>query len=311
MLFPEQVTSFRDVEDFKKLEKLTKNGKIKEICIIGGSLLGTELSFALSSHTKARITQVYLEPEVLSRIFPRYLSKHIGNELRQSGVLLKPNSNVLKVTKNTSNSKLNLHLDSGEIVESDYIITAMGIYPNTELAEEAGLEIDHKNGGIVSNAELESRSNVFVAGDILSYHDVFYGKRRRSEHYLHAMSTGTRAGLNMTGNTKPYKDLTLIWSESGKNSWEAIGEIDSRLDTYSVWNGAGVRQNGSLWNVAPSTPMINSLDKGVVYYLNEQKQVVGILLWNVPNKFKNAKQVLVEKKNYDDLSELNNKILLD
>ena len=140
----------------------------------------------------------------------------------------------------------------------------MGIYPNTELAEESGLEIDHKNGGIVANAELESRSNIFVAGDILSYHDVLYNKRRRSEHYLHALSTGTRAGSNMTGNTKPYTDTTLIWSESGKNSWEAIGEIDSRLDTYSIWNGLSVKQSGSLWSIAPSTPSIKSLDKGII-----------------------------------------------
>ena len=48
------------------------------------------------------------------------------------------------------------------------------------------------------NAELEARSDVFVAGDCSSYHDICLG-RRRVEHYDHAEQSGRVAGLNMTG----------------------------------------------------------------------------------------------------------------
>lgn len=41
---------------------------------------------------------------------------------------------------------------------------AVGVTPNVELARRAGLEIDRDNGGIIANAELETRSNVYVAG---------------------------------------------------------------------------------------------------------------------------------------------------
>ena len=51
---------------------------------------------------------------------------------------------------------------------------------------------------LVVNADLESRSNIFVAGDITSYHDTVLG-RRRVEHYDHAVASGRRAGLNMIG----------------------------------------------------------------------------------------------------------------
>jgi len=171
------------------------------------------------------------------------------------------------------------------------------------------LEIDTKNGGIVTNAELEAIHNVYSAGDVVSYHDVVLG-RRRSEHHLHALATGKRAGLNMTGEVKPYEDLTVLWSEHGDIHWHGLGELDSRLNTYSVWNGVGIKQNGSLWSAAPATPVTSGLDKGVVYYLRDQK-VVGVLLWNTKGKLEDAKKLIMEKKTFKDVEDLRNKISLD
>ena len=54
------------------------------------------------------------------------------------------------------------------------------------LAEASGLEIDDKRGGILVNAELENRGDVFAAGDVTSYHDIALG-RRRVEHHVGAI----------------------------------------------------------------------------------------------------------------------------
>lgn len=302
--YSEQIKTFRTLDDFKELSLKVQEGKIKDITIIGGSFLGTELAFALNNSTKGRITQIFLEPEILSRNLPRYLSAQVGTELDKIGVSLKPNSNVVSVTK--KDSKIILSLDNGEKISSDFVITCMGIYPETFLAETGGLEIDPRNGGIVTNSELEAVHNVYVAGDVLSYHDIVLG-RRRSEHHLHAQATGTRAGLNMAGEKKPYQDLTTLWSDAGHIHWEAIGDIDSKLDTYSVWSGVGIKQNGTLWNNAPATPITNGFEKGIVYYLKDSK-VIGVLLWNLNGKMDDAKRVILEKKKYSSVEELKNKI---
>jgi programmed cell death 8 (apoptosis-inducing factor) len=305
--FPNQIMSFRTLDDFGQLHKDVLDGKAKDITIIGGSFLGTELAFALSHYTKGRITQVYLEPEILSRNLPRYLAKEVSRELERVGVKLEPNSNVTGVSK--SGSKVVLTLDNGTKIPSDYVITCMGIYPETTLAENGGLEIDSKNGGIVTNAELEAIHNVYVAGDVLSYHDIVLG-RRRSEHHLHALATGKRAGLNMAGESKPFQDLTVLWSEHGDIHWQALGELDSRLNTYAVWNGVSIKQNGSLWAAAPATPITSGLKNGVVYYLRDAK-VVGVLLWNVKGKVVDAKKIISEKKTFVDLEELRSKIVVE
>lgn len=77
----------------------------------------------------------------------------------------------------------------------------MGVEANTELADSSDLEVDPVTGGYLVNAELEARSNLWVAGDAASFYDVRLG-RRRIEHHDHAVISGRLAGENMTGAGK-------------------------------------------------------------------------------------------------------------
>ena len=103
-----------------------------------------------------------------------------------------------------------LVLKNGKTLDVDHVVVAVGIDANMDLARKAGLEVDERRGGIVVNSELESRRNVFAAGDASSYHDIALG-RRRVEHYEHAIVSGKVAGENMTGARKPYKHQPMFW----------------------------------------------------------------------------------------------------
>ncbi len=89
--------------------------------------------------------------------------------------------------------------------KQDRVVLATGLSPNTDVATKSGLEIDNVRGGIMVNAELEARSNVFAAGDATSYHDINLG-RRRVEHHDHAIMSGKQAGENMVGKT-----VKILW----------------------------------------------------------------------------------------------------
>lgn len=80
----------------------------------------------------------------------------------------------------------------------DRVVVAVGAEPNTNLAKTSRLETDPKIGGFLVNAELEARSNIWVAGDAACFYDVVLG-RRRVEHHDHAVISGRLAGENMTG----------------------------------------------------------------------------------------------------------------
>jgi programmed cell death 8 (apoptosis-inducing factor) len=327
-----RISTFRTLDDFKNVYRISKSGA--DIVVVGGSFLGTELAYALGSHKMKQrqeknkyvgtVSQVYLEPEVLARNLPRYLSEVVRDALNSVGVNLKPNRNVVRVAlekrpkPGSTNSqerveKVVVYLDNGEELVADFVLTATGIFPNTELAENTGLEIDPVNGGIVTNAELEAKQNVFVAGDVASYYDVVLG-RRRYEHYEHATATGRHAGLNMSSsNMKPFRHISMFWSDIGKTvSFQAVGEIKSDLDTYGVWDGVVVSQNGTSWNNAPAPLKNESFKRGIVYYLRDNR-VVGVLLWNIdgPNIMRDARKVILQKKQYHDLSELRNLIQMN
>lgn len=120
-------------------------------------------------------------------------------------------------------------------VDADQVIVAVGARANTDLATVSELETEPEVGGFLVNAELEARSNLWVAGDAACFYDIKFG-RRRVEHYDHAIISGRLAGENMTGARKPYKHQSMFWSDLGLDiGYEAIGIIDSKLPTVSVF----------------------------------------------------------------------------
>lgn len=202
-------------------------------------------------------------------------------------------------------------------VKADHVVVAVGIEPNTDLAQSAGLEIDPVEGGFLVNAELQARHNVWVAGDAASFYDIKLG-RRRVEHYDHAIVSGKLAGENMTGGHKPYWHQSMFWSDLGPNiGFEAIGLTDSALQTVAVYakgqpddekakedsEGNREQKEGAPAEATPnelkhkipessSNKTNEDYNKGVVFYLKENK-VVGVVLWNVFNRIPIARKVRV------------------
>ncbi|XP_063622740.1 apoptosis-inducing factor 1, mitochondrial-like isoform X1 [Cydia splendana] len=103
----------------------------------------------------------------------------------------------------------------GELA-ADVVVECVGADPGVELAEPAGLELHPLLGGIVVNAELQARSNVWAAGDVACFHDVTLG-RRRVTHHDHAVLSGRRAAQNMAGDRQPepYTHQSMFWSDLG------------------------------------------------------------------------------------------------
>ncbi|TPX49727.1 hypothetical protein SeMB42_g02523 [Synchytrium endobioticum] len=191
------IHTYRSINDFKFLEGQAASEK--SIVVVGGGFLGSELAVALAQKKKSgiKVTQIFPEEGNLAMAFPRYLTKWTSRRIEKAGVTVKPLSVITSVMP-VNDDKIAINLKSGDQVVADEVVLAVGIQPNTHLAEVSGLELDDKRGGILVNAELESRGDVFAAGDVTSYHDIALG-RRRVEHHDHAVMSGRTAGENMTG----------------------------------------------------------------------------------------------------------------
>ncbi|VDK88034.1 unnamed protein product [Litomosoides sigmodontis] len=285
-----KVTSFRTIDDFRKLDEAVR--KSKSITIIGGSLLGSELANSLNRRfgkQGLQICQIFREKGNVAEILPQFLSKYTTSELRKSGINVMPEKELRRVMVDES-GKLRLQLTTGETINTDHIILAIGIRANTDLANSCGLEIDPVNGGYVVDAELRARSNVWVAGDASSFYDVKLG-RRRMEHWEHAQITGRLAGENMTGANRPYWHQSSYYSILAPTVHvEAVGRTDSELRTVSV--------------LADTEDKIDEIKKGVVFYL-DHKVIVGVLLLNISGPgIEIARRLIADGREHDNFKEL-------
>ncbi|XP_067295286.1 apoptosis-inducing factor 1, mitochondrial isoform X2 [Pseudorasbora parva] len=324
----ERTTLFRKIEDFRSLEKITR--EVKSITIIGGGFLGSELACAMgrrSTDLGIEVIQMFPEKGNMGKVLPEYLSNWTTEKVRQEGV------NVITdaVVKNVSykNDKLEIKLKDGRVVKTDHIVAAVGLEPSVELAKSGGLEVDSDFGGYRVNAELQARSNIWVAGDAACFYDINLG-RRRVEHHDHAVVSGRLAGENMTGASKPYWHQSMFWSDLGPDvGYEAIGIVDSSLPTVGVFakatakdtpkaateqSGTGIRSESETEEVAgafkagtatPPPPIQQKEDygKGVIFYLRD-KVVVGIVLWNVFNRMPIARKIIKDGEEHTDLNEV-------
>jgi programmed cell death 8 (apoptosis-inducing factor) len=117
----------------------------------------------------------------MANVFPTYLTKWTTSRMRDEGVDVKP-KHTIKTFKSGEDNKVKIEFDNNESLEADHVVVAVGIEPRVELARAAGLEIDEQRAGVIVNAELESRRDVFAAGDMISFHDIQLGRRRIEHH---------------------------------------------------------------------------------------------------------------------------------
>ncbi len=259
-----QIIYYRTLSDYRRLRHLADS--YQKFIVIGGGFIGSELAAALRINEKD-VTLVFPEDAICARIFPADLANHLNEYYRSKGV------NVLTSAKPVSLSgeqgSFQVELEDGRSMEADVVVAGIGITPNTQLAEQAHLQVDD---GIVVNRELQtSAPNIYAAGDVANFKDAVVGERRRVEHEDNANTMGEAAGRSMAGVDIIYDHSPFFYSDLFDLGYEAVGELSSEMDTVEDW------QEG--------------FEKGVVYYTDSDR-VKGVLLWNVWEKRDEARELI-------------------
>src|SRR5262249_4006374 len=121
----------------------------------------------------------------------------------------------------------------GQTVAADAVVAGIGIVPNIDLAKDANLEV---SGGIVVDELLRTTApDIFAAGDVARFFSPALNTRIRVEHEDNANTMGRLAGLNMAGATERYTRLPFFYSDLFDLGYEAVGELDPRLEIVSKW----------------------------------------------------------------------------
>ena len=257
----EGVIWYRTLDDYRRLRETAPDGA--HVAVIGGGFIGSEIAAGLIGNG-ARVTMLFPEPGIGHRLFPADLSASVTDYYREKGV------EVLAGEMVAAASGERVETQSGRTIEADAVVAGLGVVPDVELAEAAGLETD--DGIVVDEyGRVPGHAGVFAAGDVARFPVLALGTTMRIEHEDHANSHGRAVGANMAGAETPYDHLPFFYSDLFDLGYEAVGAVDSRLEAVEDWQ--------------------EPYRKGVVTYV-ENGRPRGVLLWNVWDKVDEARDLI-------------------
>jgi 3-phenylpropionate/trans-cinnamate dioxygenase ferredoxin reductase component len=257
---------FRTVADFRRLHEFASPGR--RVAIVGGGFIGSEVAAALAGSGCA-VTMLFPEAGIGARTFPAELALQLNEYFRERGVEVLAGEKVGAVERDGDRHVV--RTAGGAAIAADAVVAGLGLRPNDELAGEAGLAVAD---GIVVDSQLRAgRDDVFAAGDVARFPSALLGGTVRVEHEDNALTQGRHAGRAMAGQLEPYTHLPFFYSDLFDLGYEAVGDLDSRLEVVADWR--------------------EPLRQGILYYLGGSR-VRGVLLWGIFGRVDEARALIAE-----------------
>lgn len=195
----EKAFTLRTLNDAHKIKEAAAGAR--KTVILGGGFVGIKAASALSK-LGHDITII----EKLSQIlYPRLDQKSadiVQKRIEKKGIRCITTDTITEVLDG------GVKLTSGDVIEADLVILAVGINPNTEWLEGSGLKIE--KAMVVDELLKTSAENCYAAGDVVQALDLVEHEPAVSVLWTNAVDMGKAAGTNMAGGKKRYPGLLSV-----------------------------------------------------------------------------------------------------
>ena len=263
--------TFLDLKASKDVKKLA-NSKTRAV-VIGAGLIGMKAAEGLVKICKS-VDVVELAPRVLPSILDADSAKQVKKHLENNGIKFHLENTVVKATSKGKQITA-VTLKNGKKLPCDLLILAVGVRPQIDLAEKAGLEV---NRGIVTDTQTMQTSNedIYAAGDCCVSVDMLDGSKRIIALWPNAVQQGNVAGAQMAG-----EDVTV----GGTYSVNAIDFFGLRICTCGLINAKGEQYSDKISKNGDSYKrLVFEKDKLVGYVLINSSTNAGIYTNLISNR---------------------------
>ncbi|MEM7221638.1 MAG: FAD-dependent oxidoreductase [Pseudomonadota bacterium] len=241
--------------------------------IVGGGYIGLEVA-AVAAKRGLQVTVLEMDSRVMSRVVAPEISAFYEAAHTAKGVKLLTGVGVTGFEP--SPEALTVLCSDGSSVPADLVIVGVGVVPNSELAEAAGLTCE--NGIVVDPHCQTSDPHVYAAGDCTNHPSSHYGGRIRLECVQNALGQAKTTAAALTDAHSPYGEIPWFWSD----------QYDLKLQI------AGLNQ-GHDQRVLRGDPATDSF---ALYYLKDGA-VIAVDAINSPRDFMMAKRLIAARKVVD------------
>ncbi|MUK75554.1 CoA-disulfide reductase [Aliivibrio fischeri] len=214
--------SLRNVPDMDRIIASMRDNKPQHATVVGGGFIGLEMMEAFHQ-LGIKTTLLELADQVMTPV-DREMAGFVHKEIKDKGIDLRLGSALQEVVE--TETGLTLSLSTGEALDTNLLIMAIGVKPETKLANEAGLQLGEL-GGIYTNDQLQTSDPfIYAVGDAIEEKDFVTGNQTLVPLAGPANRQGRMAADNMLGRNESYqgtqgtaicKVFDLAIASTGKN----------------------------------------------------------------------------------------------
>lgn len=202
----EGIHYLRDISDVEAIKGDVASGK--SAVIVGGGYIGLETAASLKKQGM-NVTVLEMAPRVLARVTAPELSEFYTRVHSDEGVTIKTG---IAVSGFEGDGRVQrVACADGSSFDADLVVIGVGIVPNVELAEAAGLTVE--NGVVVDEFARTNDPDIVAAGDVTNHPNDLYGIRLRLESVPNATDQAKSAAASICGKDKVYRSLPWFWSD--------------------------------------------------------------------------------------------------
>lgn len=218
----------REIDDTLAIQKRMIAGA--KVVIVGGGYIGLEVA-AVAAKAGCDVTILEGLDRVMNRVVAPEVSEFYDTVHRDAGV--KIHCGVAVTGFSGDGALTHVECGDGTSYPADIAVVGIGVIPNVELAEKAGLEID--NGIVVDEFAQTDDPDIWAAGDVTNHPNAILGGRLRLESVQNAVDQAKTAAAAMCGEPKAYAEVPWFWSDQYDLKLQIVGL--SRTDDDVVLRG--------------------------------------------------------------------------
>src|SRR5690349_18838599 len=211
------------------------------LVIVGAGWIGLEVA-AAARERGAAVTVVESAALPLQRVLGDQLAQTFADLHREHGVDFRFGAKVQELTEHR------VSLADGSVLDADAVLIAVGVRPNTELAERAGLSVD--DGVPVDDRLRSDDPDIFAVGDVANVNHPLLGARIRVEHWANALDGGPVAARAMLDRDVRWDRLPYFFTDQYDLGMEYAGWVPPGATADVVIRGdLAAREFIAFWTV--------------------------------------------------------------